>query len=53
VAGDFPTTLAAAQTDLPLPADHTPPHSLDSEDATRARWRAMVTARRDLLRTAR
>ncbi|MFB7453242.1 hypothetical protein [Streptomyces sp. NPDC056194] len=31
----------------------TPPRWLDSETATRARWRALVTARRDLLRTTR
>lgn len=38
---------------LQLPADHTPPRWLDGEEATRARWRAMVTARRGLLCTGR
>ncbi|MFI2292893.1 ATP/GTP-binding protein [Streptomyces niveus] len=31
---------------LPLPGDHTPPRWLDSEGATRARWQALVAARR-------
>jgi hypothetical protein len=39
--------------DLQLPVDHTPPRWLDGEGATRARWRAMVTARRGLPRTGR
>ncbi|MFI6658191.1 ATP/GTP-binding protein [Streptomyces sp. NPDC050523] len=45
--------IAYFMADLPLPADHTPPRWLDGEAATRARWRALVTARRDLLRTSR
>ncbi|MFH8470391.1 ATP/GTP-binding protein [Streptomyces sp. NPDC017991] len=32
---------------LPLPAGHHPPTWLDGEQATRDRWRALVTARRD------
>lgn len=34
---------------LPLPADHTTPSWLNGEQATRSRWRALVTARRGLL----
>ncbi|AJF70358.1 hypothetical protein [Streptomyces vietnamensis] len=47
------TDIAHFMADLPLPNDHTPPRWLDSATATRARWRALVTARRDLLRTSR
>ncbi|WP_206189686.1 hypothetical protein [Streptomyces griseoruber] len=47
------TDIAHFMADLPLPAGHTPPLWLDGEQATRSRWRALVTARRDLLRTAR
>ncbi|MFC9634573.1 hypothetical protein ACFTY8_36280 [Streptomyces mirabilis] len=43
------TDIAHFMADLPLPPDHTPPRWLDDEEATRARWRAIVTARRDLL----
>ncbi|MCZ0983741.1 ATP/GTP-binding protein [Streptomyces diastatochromogenes] len=45
------TDIAHFMADLPLPDDHTPPRWLDSEETTRARWRALVTARRALLRT--
>jgi hypothetical protein len=38
---------------LPLPAEHAAPQWLDGEQATCARWREIVTARRDLLRTRR
>ncbi|ALO05688.1 Putative ATP/GTP-binding protein [Streptomyces venezuelae] len=38
---------------LPLPAEHTAPQWLDGEQATRARWRELVTARRDFLRARR
>ncbi|WP_406430395.1 hypothetical protein OHB00_01420 [Streptomyces sp. NBC_00631] len=34
---------------LPLPADHTAPHWLDSATVTRERWRALVIARRHRL----
>ncbi|MGW1893978.1 hypothetical protein ACWCP6_27540 [Streptomyces sp. NPDC002004] len=34
---------------LPLPADHTAPQWLDSEQAARTRWRTLVTARRHRL----
>ncbi|MGY1582029.1 hypothetical protein [Streptomyces sp. MN13] len=37
--------------DLPLPAGHAAPQWLDGEHDTRTRWRNLVTARRDLLRT--
>jgi hypothetical protein len=37
--------------DLPLPAARTAPQWLDVEQATRERWRELVTARRDFLRT--
>ncbi|MFM9812835.1 ATP/GTP-binding protein [Streptomyces scabiei] len=47
------TDIAHFMAGLPLPTEHTPPRWLDGEGATRARWRALVTARRDLLRTAR
>ncbi|MFF1358942.1 hypothetical protein [Streptomyces sp. NPDC058297] len=36
---------------LPLPADHTPPRWLDTEQATRSRWRDLVLRRQNLLRT--
>ncbi|MFC9654001.1 MULTISPECIES: ATP/GTP-binding protein [unclassified Streptomyces] len=53
--GDFAyyVDIAAFMADLPLPSGHTPPQWLDGEPATRARWRDLVTARRDLLRTRR
>ncbi|MFJ9250702.1 hypothetical protein [Streptomyces sp. NPDC101776] len=38
---------------LPLPAEHTAPRWLDGGQATRGRWRDLVTARRDFLRTRR
>ncbi|MDV5143156.1 hypothetical protein R1T08_02220 [Streptomyces sp. SBC-4] len=41
------TDIAHFMADLPLPDDHTPPRWLDGETATRGRWRALVTARRD------
>ncbi|MEU2718747.1 hypothetical protein [Streptomyces sp. NPDC007205] len=34
---------------LPLPADHTAPQWLDGEQATRTRWRTLVTARQHRL----
>ncbi len=46
------TDIAHFMADLPPPVDYIPPRWLDGEGATRARWRAMVTARHDLLRTA-
>jgi hypothetical protein len=39
--------------DLPQPTGHTAPQWRDGEQATRTRWRALVTNRRDLLRTSR
>jgi hypothetical protein len=45
--------IACFMADLPLPADHTAPQWLDGGQATRTRWRDIVTARRDLLRTGR
>ncbi|MFJ9590726.1 hypothetical protein [Streptomyces acidicola] len=43
------TDIAHFMAGLPLPADHTPPHWLDGEQNTRARWHTLVTARRDHL----
>ncbi|MGW4983086.1 ATP/GTP-binding protein [Streptomyces mirabilis] len=37
--------------DLPLPAEHTAPQWLDGEQATRDRWRQLVTTRRTRLRS--
>ncbi|MFJ4620812.1 hypothetical protein [Streptomyces sp. NPDC088812] len=34
---------------FPLPDGHTPPRWLDGEDTTRARWRNLVTHRREIL----
>ncbi|MFF4935109.1 hypothetical protein ACFY2H_40675 [Streptomyces griseofuscus] len=34
---------------LPLLSGHTPPHWLDGEQATRGRWRVLVTARQHRL----
>ncbi|MFC9498405.1 ATP/GTP-binding protein [Streptomyces sp. NPDC056982] len=50
--GDFSyyTDIAHFMADLPLPADHHPPHWLDGEEVTRARWHSLVAARRNLLR---
>ncbi|MFI9781077.1 hypothetical protein ACIHCV_41710 [Streptomyces sp. NPDC051956] len=42
--------IAQFMADLPLPADHTPPRWLDTEQATRSRWRDLVLRRQDLLR---
>ncbi|MEU9072378.1 ATP/GTP-binding protein [Streptomyces sp. NPDC048306] len=49
--GDFTyyTDIASFMAGLPLPASHTPPRWLDGEQATRTRWRDLVTARRHLL----
>lgn len=47
------TDIACFMADLRLPDTHTPPRWLDSERATRARWRSLVTARRELLRITR
>ncbi|WP_217214352.1 ATP/GTP-binding protein [Streptomyces sp. AC550_RSS872] len=47
------TDIAHFMADFPLPADHAPPQWLDSEQATRARWRGLVTARREYLRATR
>ncbi|WP_432197110.1 ATP/GTP-binding protein [Streptomyces sp. bgisy027] len=41
--------IASFMAGLPLPADHTTPHWLDGEQATRARWRTLVTARQHRL----
>ncbi|MER7692855.1 ATP/GTP-binding protein [Streptomyces sp. NPDC097610] len=38
---------------LPLPAEHTAPQWLDGEQATRERWRELVTARQAGVRTGR
>lgn len=43
--------IASFMAGLPLPADHTAPHWLDNEQATRTRWRSLVTNRRSHLRT--
>lgn len=53
--GDFAyyVDIACFMADLPLPAEHMSPRWLDSEQATRARWHQLVTARRDFLRTGR
>lgn len=45
--------LAHFMAGLPLPGEHTAPQWLDGEQATRERWHALVTARRDFLRTRR
>ncbi|MEU8692837.1 hypothetical protein [Streptomyces sp. NPDC048665] len=37
--------IASFMAGLPLPADHTAPQWLDGEQATRDRWRTLVTAR--------
>ncbi|WP_309505960.1 ATP/GTP-binding protein [Streptomyces pyxinicus] len=42
--------IAAFMAGLPLPAGHTGPQWLDGEQATRARWRGLVTARQYRLR---
>ncbi|GAA0357397.1 ATP/GTP-binding protein [Streptomyces turgidiscabies] len=47
------TDIAHFMADRQLPDDHTPPRWLDNEQATRNRWRNLVTARRERLRTAR
>ncbi|NUK11157.1 ATP/GTP-binding protein, partial [Streptomyces lunaelactis] len=44
--------IASFMADLPLPAGHAAPQWLDGEQATRARWRELVTARRNHLRAA-
>ncbi|MFD7324828.1 hypothetical protein ACFV9D_27705 [Streptomyces sp. NPDC059875] len=51
--GDFAYYIASFMADLPLPAGHVAPRWLDGEQATRARWRELVTTRRDLLHTQR
>ncbi|MGW1910332.1 ATP/GTP-binding protein [Streptomyces sp. NPDC002076] len=43
--------IACFMAALPLPADHTGPRWLDGEQATRARWRTLVTARQHRLHT--
>ncbi|CDR18148.1 hypothetical protein [Streptomyces iranensis] len=43
------TYIAHLMADLPLPTCYTPSRWLAGEAAARARWRALVTARRDLL----
>ncbi|MEV0781067.1 hypothetical protein [Streptomyces sp. NPDC050428] len=40
------TDIAHFMADLPLPDNHTPPRWLNTEQATRQRWRNLVTARR-------
>jgi hypothetical protein len=45
--------IACFMADLPLPAEHTAPQWLDGEQATRGRWRELVTNRSEHLRTAR
>jgi hypothetical protein len=45
--------IACFMADLPQPTGHTAPQWRDGEQATRTRWRALVTNRRDLLRTTR
>ncbi|MFD4481478.1 hypothetical protein ACFWPU_35935 [Streptomyces sp. NPDC058471] len=45
--------IARFMASLPLPAENAAPQWLDGELATRGRWRELVTARRDYLRTAR
>ncbi|MFF4506580.1 hypothetical protein [Streptomyces sp. NPDC001401] len=45
--------IASFMAGLPLPDGHTPPLWLDGEQATRARWRELVTARRELLHITR
>jgi hypothetical protein len=45
--------IACFMADLPQPTGHTAPQWRDGEQAIRTRWRALVTNRRDLLRTTR
>ncbi|NUK23492.1 ATP/GTP-binding protein [Streptomyces lunaelactis] len=53
--GDFTyyVSIAHFMADLPLPAGHPQPQWLDGTQATRTRWRALVTTRRNLQRTTR
>lgn len=53
--GDFTyyTDIAHFMAGLPLPAGHVAPRWLDGEEATRSRWRELVTTRRERLRTGR
>ncbi|MEV6742346.1 hypothetical protein AB0N14_37910 [Streptomyces sp. NPDC051104] len=37
--------IGSFMADLPLPASHTAPHWLDGEQATRTRWRTLLTTR--------
>ncbi|MFB8441214.1 ATP/GTP-binding protein [Streptomyces niveus] len=47
------TDIAHFMADLQLPDGHTPPRWLDNEQATRTRWRNLVTTRREHLRITR